>query len=182
MRAEKGFEELGHALARKRVKPQLPVMRSALPAVLVFGPVAREQQDARLACGGDELVEQAERQRIAPMQILEHGDDGLCAALAQQQADHRLIGEQAMLQRIERAERVLAILRIEEVEDRRDRILQRGVEREDPIGHLVADRPRRVAGVDLEIALEQLDDGQIGRGVAVGGGARLQDQAAGAAG
>src|SRR6185503_4653204 len=45
-------------------------------------------------------------------------------------------------------------------------------------GHLLADRPRLVPPLDVKVRLEKIDDREIGRGLAIGNGAALQDEPA----
>src|SRR4029450_11974110 len=63
---------------------------------------------------------------------------------------------------------------LEQREQGRERRLERAVEREDPADHLLPDSPRVVARTDLEVGLEQIDDGQVRGGLAVGDTAALE--------
>jgi hypothetical protein len=56
--------------------------------------------------------------------------------------------------------------------------LELAVEGEDLGVNLLAHHPRVVARLDVEVSLEQVDDGQIGRALAVGGRAALEEQPA----
>ena len=66
------------------------------------------------------------------MKVLEDHNDRLDAALAQQQADDCLIRVLPMLDQIERPERIVLIQRIEKIQHRRNGVLQRLVERQNP--------------------------------------------------
>src|SRR4051812_42534857 len=81
-----------------------------------------------------------------------------------------------MLERIKEPERMLLIQRIENIEQRWKKILQRLVERQDPVSYLLADRFRTLMTVYPEVAPEQFDDWQIGLCTIIRRRARFQDQ------
>ena len=110
------------------------------------------------------------------MQVLEDRDDRLHAALAQQQTRHCLIRGLPMLEWLEGSEWMRGIQHIEEIQHRRNRVLQRGIERQNPVCHFLTDQSRAVLDVDLEIIPEQFDNRQVGRCAAVGNRIGFQDQ------
>ena len=79
--------------------------------------------------GDDQLVQQAESESVVPVKVLDDCDDRLRTGFAQQQPGDGLIRVLPMMDRIEGPERMFVIQRIEEIQQRRDRILQRRVER-----------------------------------------------------
>ena len=83
-------QQLLGALGRQRIDAELGVVALAGPAVLVFGPVAHQDERA----GEREAVHQAVEERLAlriePVQVLEDRDHRLHLALAQDQALHRV--------------------------------------------------------------------------------------------
>src|SRR5207344_391311 len=94
-------------------------------------------------------------------EILEDNDDRPYAAFAQQQAGDRLIGDLPVLDRVERAEWMLVLEHSEEIENRRNRVQERGVERQDLSRDFLMNGPCAVVNIDLEIFLEQLDHRQV---------------------
>src|SRR5262249_36555434 len=115
---------------------------------------------------------------IDPVQVLEDQEQRPLLALPQQQA---LAGFQCALPalgRIEGLPRRVLDGHVEQGEQSRQCRLQSTVEGEqltrDPLAH----RASVSAGLDAEVRLEQLDDGQITRRLAVRDGSALQDQPA----
>ena len=126
--------------ARQRVEPELRVVGLAAPAVLVLGPVVDEQQQPRRRQALDQAVEQRLGLGVDPVQVLEHHEERLHLALAEQQP-------------LDAVERALAALRRVEAPATADprpgtsssassagrRRLERRVEREQLARHLLAD-------------------------------------------
>ncbi len=105
VRAEQRREQLCRALGGQAVEPQLGVGSLAAPAVLVLGPVVDQQQQARGAEALHQAVEQGLGLAIDPVQILEHHQQRLHLALAQQQALDRVERALAALGRVQRSAR-----------------------------------------------------------------------------
>ena len=146
--------------------------------MVVLGPVVEQQQQLR---GGDALQQPVEKLlglRVDPVQILEHQDQRLGLRFAQPQALERIQGLAPPLRRIEPLPLRVVDRLIEQRQQRREQRLQRAVQREQLADDLLADAARVVAVADLEVALEQIDDRQIGRGLAVGHRAGLHHQPA----
>ena len=76
------------------------------PLVPVLGAIANHQERTTILCGYDQLVQETEGERVVPMKILEYGDDGLYAALAQQQSHDRLIRQLPALDCVEGPQRI----------------------------------------------------------------------------
>jgi hypothetical protein len=96
--------------------------------------------------------------------------------MAQQQANDRLIRGMPTLDQVERTERMVIIQGIKKIQHRRDRVMQRGIERQNPACHRLTDELSAVLDVYLEIVPEQLDDWQVGRCLTIGNGFGFQNQ------
>jgi hypothetical protein len=100
--AEQGGQELLGARLPQRVDPELGVEALAAPGVGVLRTVVHQQQDA----GGRQRLHQPIQQRLGlgvdPVQILEHQQQRLLPALAQQQPADRLQGGTTPTGRVER--------------------------------------------------------------------------------
>ncbi len=78
--------------------------------------------------------------------------------------------------RIHLSQRSKCFLNVEKREQVRQRVLQAAVEREDLAGNLFAPLACVVLGFDLEIVIEEINDGQVGGGLAVRNREGLQDE------
>ena len=146
--------------------------------MLVLRPVVHQEQQP----GGGQALHQAVQERLGlgvdPVQVLEHQQERLDLALAQEQP-------------LDPVERLLAALRgvqplplgvvdrhVEEPEQRREGGLERPVQGEELARHLLADLARVIARLDLEVGPQELDERQKRRRLPVGDGAALDDQPA----
>jgi hypothetical protein len=84
--------------------------------VPVFGPVTNHEEQTTILRGYDHGVQQTDGEQVIPVKFLEDRDDRLHAALAQQQADYRLIRLLPMLDQVERPERMVLVQRIEKIQ------------------------------------------------------------------
>ena len=163
-----GLEEGISAGRGQGVQPQLRVVGLAPPAVPVVRPVVDQQEQARRRQALDQAFEQRLGLRIQPVQILTDQQHGLPLALAQQ---HPLEG----------GERALAALRahqaggkdcpregVEQRQERRERVVEGGVERAHLFRHLGLDGPRVLTLLQVVIAPQQVADREVGGGLAVG--------------
>ena len=80
----------------------------------------------------------------------------------------------AALRRVEVRKGLSSGSGVQERQQRREGVLERLVEREHLPGDLGPDGARVIAVVDMAVALEQVDDGEVGRGLAVGHRGALQ--------
>ena len=80
----------------------------------------------------------------------------------------------AALRRVERQERAVLRQGVQERQQRREGVLERLVQRQHLPGDLGPDGAGVVALLDVAVALEQVDDGEVGRGLAVGHRGALQ--------
>ena len=164
---EQGLQELVGARRRQRVKPQLGVVGLAAPAMLVLRPVVDQQQEPGGRQALDQAVEQGLGLGIDPVQVFKDQQQRLHLAFAQQQALEAVERALAPLRWIERQERTVRWQGVQEGEQRRDRRLQRLVQGEELPGHLGPDGAGVVTLLDMAIALEEVDDGEIRRRLAV---------------
>ena len=178
VRAEERIEQLVGALGRQGIDPELAVVGLAAPGVLVLGAVVDEEQEARRGQALDEAVEQGLGLAVDPVQVLEDHHQRLDLALAQQQALDRVERLLAPLERIEGLPGRLVHRHVEERQEGGHGGPERRGERQDLPRDLLPDLPRVVAALDLEVAAEQLDHGQVGGGLAVGDRGGLHDQPA----
>ncbi len=174
--AEEGLQELARALGRERVEPQLAVVGLAPPAMLVLGPVVDEQEDPGRGQTLDQAVEQRLRLGIDPVQVLEDEEERLPLALPEQEVLDGLEGALPALGGIERLPVGVLDGDIEEREQGGQDRLEGAIEREELAGHLLADLAGGLAIVHLEVGLEEVDDRQVAGRLAVGHGARFQDE------
>ena len=107
------------------------------------------------------------------MQILEHENQWLRLALAQQQAADGVQRSLAPLPWIEGLPLIILDRHIKEGQQRGQSRLERPVQREELAGHLLSDLTMGLAIAHLEVALEETDDGQIAGCPAVRYRARL---------
>jgi hypothetical protein len=107
------------------------------------------------------------------VQVLDEQQERLDPALPEQQPLHAVQRPLPALRGIEPPPRLLLHRDFQEREQRRQSGLQGPVEGEDLPRHLLADGPRLVPPLDVKVGLEQIDDGEIGSGLAVGDGAGL---------
>src|SRR5437867_3572850 len=84
--ADETAQELIGRLDWQRVDAELGVIRLTAPPVLVFRPVVHKQEDVAARQALDDPVEQRLRLRVDPMQVLEHEDERLHLALAEQES------------------------------------------------------------------------------------------------
>src|SRR5215470_14397144 len=110
------------------------------------------------------------------MQVLEHDEDRLIAALAQQELLDGLQDARAALRRVKRLPLTILDGYIEERQYRRKNRLESAIQREQLAGHFFPNLTVCFALGDLEVAPEEIDDGQIAGPLPVGQGSRLQDE------
>ena len=128
------------------------------PAVLVFGPVVDQQQDAGGGQVVNETVEQGLRLGIDPVQILKDQQQRLHLALAQQYAPEGVEQTLTPLRWIEGAKRAVVRQGIQQPEEGRDGLLQGLVQRQHLPGDPGPDGTRLIGVLDMDIALQQVDD------------------------
>ena len=176
VRAEERRQQLRRALGGQAVEPELGVGRLAPPAVLVLGAVVDQEQEAGGAQALHEAVEQGLGLAVDPVQVLEDHEQRLHLALAQQQALDRVERALAALGRVQVLPGRVLDRHVEQREQRGQQGLERAVQAQHAPQHLGAHLPVVVPVADLEVALEQVDHGQVAGGLAVGDGRGLQDQ------
>ena len=146
------------------------------PVVSILRAIGDEQEEV----GGREALDQGVEHRLGlgidPVQVLDDEQQGLHLAFPQQDALERVQGALAALGGLERLPRRVLDRHIEQRQERWRGGREGVIEAAEVSGHLVADRRQIIAVVEVEVALEQVDDRAIGGGLAVGGPLRLQDQ------
>ena len=125
-----------------------------------------------------EAVEQRLGLGVDPVEILEDHQERLDLAFPEEQSLDRLERPLPALGRVEGVPRGVVDGDIQQRQERRQERLQRAVQRQELAGHSLADRPRVVALLDPAIRLQQVDDGQVRRGLPVGDRAALEHQPA----
>ena len=101
------------------------------------------------------------------MQILTHQQQRLLLALTQEHALEGVEGALAALGWIKREERAVLRQGIQERQQRRHGVLEGWVERQHLAGHLGPDGTRVVALLHVAVALEQVDDREVRRRLAI---------------
>src|SRR5205807_8869461 len=111
------------------------------------------------------------------MKVLEHGDEWLHLALAEEKALDRVQRSLPPLWRIEARPLLVLDGHVEECEQRRQCRLQCAVQRKQLARDFLADLAQVVAGLDLKIAAQQLDDQEIRRRLAIRGASSFDHKA-----
>ena len=171
-------EQFLGALGRQGVQAELGVVGLASPPVPVLRTIVDEQQEPRGREALDQALQETLALRVDPVQILERQAHGLDLAFPEEEALERLQGALAALGRIEGLPLGIRDRHVQESEERGQGRLQRRIQRDQLAGEFLRDLPRVVAGLDLEVRPEEVDDRQIGRGLAVGGRAGFEDEPA----
>jgi hypothetical protein len=112
------------------------------------------------------------------VEILEREQQRLDLALPEEQpldAVERLL---AALRRVQPLPLGVVDRHVEEPEERQEGGLQRPVQGEELARHLLANLARLIAGLDLKVGAEELDERQKRRGRPVGDGAALDEEPA----
>jgi hypothetical protein len=106
--------------------------------------------------------------------VVTHQEQGLPLAFAQQQALEPLERALAALRRVELPKGAIVWERVQEREQGGEGVLEGLVERDDLPGHLGPDGACVIAVIHMAVALEQVRDGEVGHGLAVGHCGALQ--------
>ena len=173
--AKQGLQELVGAGGRQRVEAQLRVVRLAAPAMLILGSVVDQQQEPGRGQALDQAVEQGLRFGVDPVQVFKHQQQRLHLTFAQQHALEGLEQALATLRRVEAAKRTVVREHLQQGQERRDSVLKGLVQREDLPGHLGAYSARVIGLLDVRVALQQVDHGEVRRGLPIGHRGTLQD-------
>ena len=129
----------------------------------------------------DEAVEQGLGLVVDPVEVFDDEEERLRPGLAQ---EHPLCVVDRALptgRRVERQPGTVVDGHVEQGQERRQRRLERPIERQQLPGYLLADFAEVVPVLDLEIALEQVDHRQIAGRLAIGHGGALEEPPAGQA-
>jgi hypothetical protein len=104
---------------------------------------------------------------VDPVQVLEDHEERLHLGFAEEETFDRLQRPLPALGGVEVLPMGILDRHVQECQQRRQSRLQRTIQREKPSCHLLPDVPDRVAVGDLEVALEEIDHGQVARGLPV---------------
>ena len=172
---QQGLQECLGARRRQRVEPQLRVVGLAAPAVLVLRAVVDQQQEPGRRQALDQAVEQGLRLGIDPVQILKDQQQRLHLALAQQHALERrraCAGGAAADRAVRKG---LSSGRASSSASSAGMVSWRA---SSSVSTCPVTLARMVRGSSRSstwaVALEQVDDREIGRGLAVGHRGALQ--------
>ena len=142
----------------------------------ILRAVGGEEEEAGGGEALDERIEHRLRLSIDPVEVLDDEQQGLPLALPQQQALHGVQGALAALGGLDRLPLRIIDRYIQEPEERW-RGGGEGVIKAAEFGsYLLTHRRQRLAILKAEVAFEQVDDWEIGGGLAVGRPLCLQDQ------
>jgi hypothetical protein len=160
---QENLQKLVRTLGRERVETELAVVGLAAPAVLVLGPVADEKEDP----GRGQTLDEGLRLGINPVQVLEDHEHWLRLAFPEQDALDGFEGALPALGGIERLPAGVLDGHIEQGQQGGQGRLEDAIQREELASHLVANFAVSVAILHLEVGLDQIDDGQVARRLAV---------------
>jgi hypothetical protein len=152
--AEQDVEQLLGGLDGQGIQPHLTVDRLAPPGVLVLRPVVHQQEQPRGSEGVDEGVEQRLGLAVDPVEVLEDHEQRLLARFPQQEPLDGVERVLPALRRLEAAPGRVVDGHVDQRQERRQHSLQRSIEREQPPGHLLADRAQVVPVADREVRPE----------------------------
>ena len=135
--------------------------------MLVLRAVVDQKQESGCGQALHQTVQEGLGLGINPVQVLEHQAQRLHLAFAQQQTLDGLQRALAALRGIERLPLWVLDRYLQQRQKGRQRGLQGTLEREEPAGNPLAPRARVVMDLDAEIGLEEVDDREIGGGLAI---------------
>ena len=171
---EQRGKHLDRAFLAQRVEPQLRVIGLVTPLMAVLGPIVHQQQDARRADAVGQQVQECLRLAIDPVQVFEDHYQRLVDTLAQQDALDRLQRASLAGLRLDLRDLLVLIGQAKQPIQVGKRVLQRSIEREHAPGYFLSPRPLVIVGRDLEIAPQQIDQGQEWGSLAVRDRERFQ--------
>src|SRR4029453_7626654 len=146
---------------RKGAHPELGAVALRSPVAFVFWPVVHQEHHASRREPFDEAVEDRLAFSIGPVEILEHENQRLHLALAQQHTPDRVERLLPSLRRIDLTPARVLDRHVEERQESRNGRRQRLIEREDLSRDLLSDASRIVALLDLEVGSQQLYDRKV---------------------
>jgi hypothetical protein len=147
--------------------------------VLIFVSIIDEEENASGWEAIDQQVQKQLRFVIDPMEILKHKQQGLNAALGQQQASEGVERPLPALTRVTRMPSGVLDTDLEERKEGSEARFEGAIQRHELSGDLLTDVPLIVAISDFEIRLEQIKDRQIWRHSSVGDAATLENDPTG---
>ncbi len=164
----KGLQECIGTGGRQRIQAQLRGGGLTAPGVLILGAVVDQEQEPGRRQALDQAVEQGLGFGIDPVQILTHQQQRLHLAFAQQQALECLQDALAALQGLELQKGAIVWQGVQQREQGRDDLLEGLIQGEHLPDDLGPDGAYIVALLHVDIALEQVEHGEIRGGLAIG--------------
>src|SRR5208282_895986 len=155
---------------------ELSVVGLVSPMMFIFRAVVEHHQDTRSADAIGEKIKQRLGFSIDPVQVFEDQQKRVIEALTMNQAPDRVASAAPPDYRIHLLERTFTVVHAQQSEQVRHRLLEGAVESEHSAGDFFTLRTFVVLIVDAEIALQQLDDRQIGGGASVRDGKGLHHE------
>src|SRR5215813_5917574 len=154
---------------------ELGVVPLAPPAVLVFGTVGDEEEEASRGETDHEAVQEGLRLRVDPLEVFEYKEQRASRTFSKHKPLHAVEDTLAAFLRVEGLPGFVRDCRIEECEERGQGRQQCGIERLELTSNALVDRPRALAVLYSEVRPEEFGDGEVGRGLPVGHGTRRHD-------
>ena len=142
--------------------------------MLVLRAIVDQEQQPGRGQALHQAVEQGLRLSINPVQVFTHQQQRLHLTLPQQHALEGLEGVLTALRWVEGTKRIVVGQHLQERQQRWNSVLERFVERQHLPGHLGPHRAGIVLFVEMTVAFEQVQDGEVGRCLAVGHRGALQ--------
>ena len=164
---QQGLEECLGTRRGERVEPHLRIVRLTAPAVLVLRAVVDQQQEADRGQALDQAIQQGLGLGIDPVQVFKDQQQRLLLTLTQQQTLEGVERALPSLWGIKRQEGAVVRQGVQEPEQCRQRLLEGRVQRQHLPGDPGADGAGVVAVLDAGVALEEVDDREVGRGFAI---------------
>ena len=133
----------------------------------VLGAIVEQQQNLRGADTVGEQVQERLALSVDPVQVLENHHEGLIERLAQQDALNRFHRPPASDLRIHLGQRIFAFDQAEQAQEIGQSVLQRAIQGQDLAVDLLAPGALVIFRRNSEILVQQIDQRQISRGLAV---------------
>src|SRR5262245_32839207 len=165
--AKEALQECLDAHGRQRVQTQQRVVGLVTPGMLVLWSIVHQQQQRRREQAVHKAVQQGLGLGVNPVQIFKDQEQRLHLTFAQQYALE--CGERALPPQLRIKPQKWAIggQRIQESQQRRNSLLQGFVQGQEVSSDLGPDGARVIAILDVDIALQQVHNREVGGGLAV---------------
>src|SRR5262249_55432533 len=135
--------------------------------MVVLGAVVDQQEEPGRGEALNEAVQESLSLAVYPVYILEHQEQRLHLALTEEHPLEGIERALAALGWIKREERAVLRQGVQERQQRRDRVLEGRIERQDLAGHFGPDGACIVVLLHMAVALEHVDHGEVRRRLAI---------------